>query len=90
VIDERFTQAAALFHQASRLLSDLNALAQHLPEPAITSGRPPDWSEARSYANCVGRLRVALEGALRIVMMDLRIRQEEQILEALIPPECRR
>jgi hypothetical protein len=55
--DERFTQAAALFHQASRLLADLTALRARLPDPNFSARIPSGWTEAHSYSNCVERLR---------------------------------
>jgi len=88
--DERFTQTAALFHQAGRLLSDLTAVGQSLPKPEMSARWSADWSEAHSYAICVERLRSNLAATLRLVMTDLQVRNDRQILEALIPPERRR
>src|SRR4029453_12806363 len=40
MMDERFTQAAALFQQASLLLADLTALGARLPDPNFSARIP--------------------------------------------------
>ena len=89
MMDERFTQAAALFHQASRLLADLTALGARLPDPNLSARIPSGWTEAHSYSNCVERLRGGMASALSLVMTDLQIRNEGHILDALTPRESK-
>jgi hypothetical protein len=80
-------EAARLFHDTWRLLSDLSALQKRLPAPNRTSARrPPDWNESLSYAECVETLRAGIRGTLHVVGRNLRTREESQILEALLPP----
>jgi hypothetical protein len=66
--DDRRTQAA-LFHQASKLRSDLTAVASLLPKPDFSPIRPSGWTDAHSYANCVERLRDVLDTSF--VVSDL-------------------
>jgi hypothetical protein len=47
-------QEKADYAVARACADGLDVAAHRLPEPEIISRRPPDWSEARSYANCVG------------------------------------
>jgi hypothetical protein len=89
--DERtHDEAARLFHDAWKLLSDLSALQKRLPAPnRTTARRPPDWNESLSYAECVETLRAGIRGTLHIVGTNLRTREESQILEALLPPSAK-
>jgi hypothetical protein len=90
-VDERaLDEAARLFHDAWKLLSDLSALQKRLPAPNRTSARrSPDWNESLSYAECVETLRAGIRGTLRVVGTNLRAREESQILEALLPPSAK-
>jgi|SoiMetStandDraft_2_1073263.scaffolds.fasta_scaffold154702_3 hypothetical protein len=82
--DQRYEQAAELFKQASKLLSDLTALGRRLPPPDMRSGKlPPDWNEEKSYGLCVDLLRLNLDSTIQRVQMDLGIRKEFQISAAL-------
>jgi hypothetical protein len=85
--DERtHDEAARLFHDAWKLLSDLSALQKRLPAPNWTTARrPPDWNESLS----VETLQAGIRGTLHIVGTNLRTREESQILEALLPPSAK-
>jgi hypothetical protein len=89
--DERaHDEAARLFHEAWRLLSELSALQKRLPAPNRTSARrSPAWNESMSYAECVETLRAGIRGTLHVVGTNLRSREESQILEALLPPSAK-
>jgi hypothetical protein len=89
--DERATQAAALFHQAHRLLDDLIALRRRLPEPnmPIRGPLPPDWNQFRSYAVCLETLAISLRQALWNIDKGLEFRNEWRIRDALMPPSAK-
>jgi hypothetical protein len=88
--NESTQQAARLFQEAWRLLADLTELQRRLPEPRLPTRPgplPPDWDDARSYAQCVDSLRGSLEFSLQNIVTSLGFRNEWHIQSALLPPE---
>ena len=89
--DERIKKAIALFQEAWTLLDNLKEVRQRLPLPEMPpAGKlPADWNAERSYALCVHKLESHLYAAVRMVIMDLDIRNEFQIRESLLPPSAK-
>jgi hypothetical protein len=65
----RSRDAARLFDEAARLLSNLTAAGKALPPPNFSASKPSDWTEAHSYANCVERLRDALDTSFVVAVL---------------------
>jgi len=87
--DESVARATELFHQASRLLSDLTALGRSLPEPNMPDkGLPPNWNDRQSYALCVAQLRRQLDFVFGTIKQSLQIRNELHIASVLFPPQA--
>jgi hypothetical protein len=83
----RAEDAVQLFHDAWNLLADLTALRRSLPGPTVAlRDAPANWSQLRSYTDCVEKLRRSLDLTLRRIIKDLELRDDWQIREALLPP----
>jgi hypothetical protein len=90
--DAATQEAARRFQDAWRLLSALTDLQRRLPEPNMPTRPgplPPDWDDARSYAQCVASLRASLEFSLNNIMTSLGFRNEWHIQRELQRPENR-